>query len=80
MDQWDQMALFSDGQAAVTIAMNVDVVEGKCIGFRLEARNLSDERLLGMTYAPRLASSSGSNLQEALAHLQEVAERYLDPF
>jgi hypothetical protein len=80
MTDWEQQALFDLGERAVTVACNVDIVEGKCIGFRLEARNLSDGKLLGMTYAPRTARSSGSNLQEALAHVQIVAERYLDPF
>lgn len=80
MEGWQQLLLFEDGQVAVTTHLVLDIYEGKCIGWRVEARNLVDDKLLGLTYAPRRPETSGTNLQEGLAHAQAVAERYLEPF
>jgi hypothetical protein len=80
VEGWQQLLLFDEGSKAVQVLATLDCVDGKCIGWRVEARNIVDNRLLGLTYAPRRPETSGTNVQEGLAHAQAVAEVYLDPF
>jgi|NitcycUWRG07A312_1032786.scaffolds.fasta_scaffold00003_1 hypothetical protein len=80
MPGWRQQAMDIETEASVTVHLMILTAHGKCVGWQVRAVEFGTERLLAMEFAPRLESTSGTNVQEGLAAAQTLAEEFLSPF